>query len=66
MAKGAKPHKASTKRFKVSATGKLKRISAGKKHLNSHKSSKRKLNLRRPVASETAIAKKYVQILGEG
>ena len=37
-----KTHKASKKRFRVTASGKLKRTQAGKKHLNSHKSGKRK------------------------
>ena len=32
-----KTHKASRKRFKVTASGKLKRSQAGKKHLNSPK-----------------------------
>ena len=39
-----KTHKASRKRFKVSATGKLKRSQAGKKHLNSPKSGKQSAN----------------------
>ena len=34
-----KTHKASKKRFRVTATGKLKRSQAGKKHLNSPKSA---------------------------
>ena len=38
----AKTHKASVKRFRVSAAGKLLRSQAGKKHLNSHKTGKRK------------------------
>ena len=41
-----KTHKASVKRFRVTATGLLKRSCAGKKHLNSHKSKKRKRQLR--------------------
>ena len=41
-----KTHKASKKRFRVTATGKLKRSQAGKKHLNSHKTGKRKRQLR--------------------
>ena len=40
-----KTHKASRKRFKVTATGKLKRSQAGKKHLNSPKPRKRKRQL---------------------
>ena len=34
--------KSSAKRFKVTGTGKIKRTKAGKQHLNSHKSRKRK------------------------
>jgi ribosomal protein L35 len=63
MGTGKKSHKGSVNRFKVSANGKLKRIKAGKKHLNSHKAAKRKMRLRRPVASTNAIAKRYVHIL---
>ena len=44
-----KTHKASKKRFRVTATGLLKRSQAGKKHLNSHKTSKRKGQLRKPL-----------------
>lgn len=33
------------KRFKVTGTGKIKRAKAGKQHLNSHKSRKRKRGL---------------------
>lgn len=59
-----KTHKASRKRFRVTATGKLTRSSAGKKHLNSHKTGKRKRQLRAGVVSDTAIAKKYVKLMG--
>ena len=45
-----KTHKASKKRFKISGTGKLLRTQAGKKHLNSHKSGKRKRHLRAKVS----------------
>ena len=59
-----KTHKGSKKRFRVSANGLLKRSQAGKKHLNSHKTGKRKRQLRAGVVSDTAIAKKYVKLLG--
>ena len=59
-----KTHKASKKRFRVTATGKLTRSCAGKKHINSHKSAKRKRQLRGGVVSNTAIAKKYVELMG--
>ena len=42
MAKSGKTRKAVAKRFKVTATGKLKFHSPGKRHLASSKSRKRK------------------------
>lgn len=60
-----KTHKGSRKRFRVSANGKLKRSQAGKKHLNSHKTGKRKRHLRAPLISETAIAKRYIKMVGD-
>jgi large subunit ribosomal protein L35 len=60
-----KTHKASRKRFKVSANGKLKRTQAGKKHLNSHKSGKRKRQLRRKVAETGIVAQKYILNMGD-
>ena len=55
-----KTHKGSAKRFRVSAGGKLKRTQAGKKHLNSHKSGKRKRHLRAKITEVDRIAQKYV------
>lgn len=60
-----KSHKASRKRFRVSANGKLKRTQAGKKHLNSHKSGKRKRQLRRKVAEVGIVAQKYIAAMGK-
>ena len=60
----AKSHKGSVKRFRVSATGKLKRAQAGKKHLNSHKTGKRKRQLRGRVAEVGVVAEKYVEHMG--
>ncbi len=59
-----KTHKGSKKRFRVSATGKLKRAQAGKKHLNSHKTGKRKRQLRGRVAEVGVVAQKYITALG--
>jgi large subunit ribosomal protein L35 len=59
-----KTHKASKKRFRVTGTGKLKRASAGKKHLNSHKTGKRKRQLRAPVVISGKLAAKYVEVMG--
>jgi large subunit ribosomal protein L35 len=59
-----KTHKASKKRFRVTATGKLKRSQAGKRHLNSHKSGSRKRHLRGGIIAESRIAPKYVKAMG--
>ena len=61
----SKTHKASVKRFRVSATGLLKRSQAGKKHLNSHKTGKRKRQLRGRVVETGKLGKKYVLMMGE-
>ncbi len=42
-----KTHSASKKRFKLTATGKVKRTMVGKNHILSKKSTKRKRNLRK-------------------
>ena len=60
-----KTHKASKKRFRVSANGKLLRSQAGKKHLNSPKAGKRKRHLRGRVSRVGRIATKYVKMMGE-
>lgn len=63
MSHKSKSHKGSLKRFKVTANGKLKRHKANKSHLNSHKTGKRKRQLRKPVATTDAISKRYVRII---
>jgi large subunit ribosomal protein L35 len=60
----SKTHKASKKRFRVTASGKLKRVQAGKKHLNSHKTGKRKRQLRREIIDGGTLAKKYIAMMG--
>lgn len=59
-----KTHKASKKRFRITATGKIKRKQCGKKHLNSHKSGKRKRQLRGSITIGGIVAAKYVVALG--
>jgi large subunit ribosomal protein L35 len=59
-----KTHKASKKRFRVTASGKLKRQQAGKKHLLSHKTGKRKRHLREAVIDGGKLARKYIEIMG--
>lgn len=60
-----KSHKGSRKRFRVTANGKLKRKQAGKKHLESHKTGKRKRQLRATVLQTNRLAQKYVNHMGE-
>jgi large subunit ribosomal protein L35 len=60
-----KTHKASRKRFRVTATGKLKRSQAGKKHLLSHKTGKRKRHLREKIVDSGKLASKYVLHMGK-
>jgi large subunit ribosomal protein L35 len=60
-----KTHKGSKKRFRVSANGKLKRSQAGKKHLNSHKTGKRKRQLRTQIVDTHAVAIKYIDLMGK-
>jgi len=60
-----KTHKASKKRFRVSPNGKLKLSQAGKKHLNSHKTGKRKRHLRSKHVDVGRLASKYIKIMGE-
>jgi len=59
-----KTHKASKKRFRVSANGKLKRHQAGKRHLLSHKPGSLKRNLRGPIIETGKVARKYIVALG--
>ena len=59
-----KTHKGSKKRFRVTANGKLKRSHAGKKHLNSHKTGKRKRHLREEIVSGGRFARKYIKAMG--
>jgi large subunit ribosomal protein L35 len=61
-----KTHKSIRKRFRVTANGKLKRRQAGKKHLLSHKTGKRKRQLRSPLTEANKIARKYVKMMSEG
>ena len=59
-----KTHKGSRKRFTVTASGLLKRSQAGKRHLNSHKTGKRKRHLRGGIIAGSKLASKYVLELG--
>jgi large subunit ribosomal protein L35 len=61
-----KTHKGAKKRFRITASGKLKRKRAGKKHLNSHKAALRKMHLRRPLTMDDKLAKKIVLAMEHG
>lgn len=50
--------KAAKKRMKLTATGKVKRYKAGRRHLLSGRSRKRKRNMRGGIIQESAFAKK--------
>ena len=59
-----KPNKSVKKRFRATASGKIKRNKCGKRHLNSGKTGKRKRQLRRPAYETGIIAAKYIHALG--
>lgn len=59
-----KTHKGAKKRFKVTGTGKLKRHKANKRHLNSHKSAKRKRRLSEVVTDGGRLSRKYIVAMG--
>lgn len=61
-----KTKKALAKRVKMNKRGTLKRAMAGRGHLLSHKSSKRKRQLRRGALVEGKIAKNYRLLLQPG
>jgi large subunit ribosomal protein L35 len=56
--------KAIQARFKVTANGKLKRGRAGKRHILTKKSSKRKHHLETPAFVFKAMADKYKRLIG--
>ena len=52
-----KTKKCATKRFKMSATGKVLRSQGGKSHLNGYKPRSRKRNLRGTVTADDSVVK---------
>ncbi len=61
-----KTHSGAKKRFKITGTGKLVHRSAGKKHLNEHKSSRRTRRLSVDKTLDTiGDAKKMKKLLGK-
>lgn len=61
-----KTKKALAKRLKVTKNGKIKRQKAGRGHLMSHKSGKRRRHLRKPGLVEGRQAKTYLELLRPG
>lgn len=59
-----KTKKAVVAKFKVTGTGKLKRSRAGKRHLLTNKTSKRKRQLRRPALVDVTMLKTYKRLMG--
>jgi large subunit ribosomal protein L35 len=58
-----KTHKGAAKRFRLSATGKVKRGHSGHTHILTKKSSKRKRNLRQSAEVSEAFAKQIRDML---
>ena len=58
-----KTKRAAAKRFKVTGTGKLKRMKAYKSHILSKKSTKRKRNLRKAALVDSTNVKNMKKIL---
>ena len=59
-----KPNKAIAKRFKVTATGKLKRHHSLTSHLRSSRSAKKKRELRRPELLFEGLARNMRRLMG--
>ncbi|MBN2376405.1 MAG: 50S ribosomal protein L35 [Sedimentisphaerales bacterium] len=59
-----KTHKGLAKRVKISGTGKVRRKSAGKGHLMSHKSGNRSRGLRHTTGMSVTMTRKTRQALG--
>ena len=60
-----KTNRAAAKRFKKTATGKLKRNKAYKSHILTKKSTKRKRNLRQATITDATNVKNMKKILEE-
>jgi len=58
-----KSHRGAAKRFKKTASGKVKRSKAYKSHILTKKTQKRKRNLRKPTLVSTADMKKIELML---
>jgi large subunit ribosomal protein L35 len=61
-----KTHKGAKKRFKVTATGKVLRKKAGRRHLLSHKTGKHKRRLRGPAQITNNVAVRMIEAMVQG
>ncbi len=59
-----KTNRGAAKRFKVTGTGKIKRVKAYGSHLLTSKSTKRKRSLRKPTLVSSAEKKRVKRMLG--
>lgn len=58
-----KSHRGAAKRFDLTASGKIKRNHAFKRHILTKKSAKRKRNLRKAAIMSAADAQRLIKIL---
>lgn len=58
-----KTHRGAAKRFKLTATGKIKRNHAFKSHILTKKTAKRKRNLRRGAIMHAADAQRLIKLI---
>jgi len=61
-----KTNKGTRKRFKVTATGKIKRAKANKRHILTKKSRKRKRSLRNKAIVSPTMEKQFKRLLPYG
>ena len=59
-----KTHKGLKRRFKLTATGQVKRNKQGRRHILTKKSPKRKRQLRRPSLLDQGVVKMYKRLMG--
>lgn len=58
-----KTHRGAAKRFKLTATGKIKRSHAFRSHILAKKSNKRKRNLRKAAIMSSADAQRLIKLI---
>jgi len=58
-----KTHRGAAKRFKITASGKIKRFHAFRSHILTKKSAKRKRNLRKAAIMSASDAQRLIKML---